>query len=313
VGLSPLIRSRLASINGESFEKKSKDQTFSTREEEQEARSRNRGYNLSYRTEYSSAEKILQGRDFSGRYNEASSAPAELSLERRFAERLGIKIGDSLEFDIQGVSIQGKVINFRKVRWTSFQPNFFILFQPGVLDDAPKTFIASVPKLDLDRKLSLQNGIVQKFSNVSMIDVSDVAAKILEVFRQMSGALAVMAWLSIFAGFVVLFSISAHQASSRRQEINLLKVLGARFSDVRQMVVVEFAILGFCASAFGAFLSYGVSWFITEFLFDGNWVFTWVTPVVSVVLATLLASFTALIAAWRVLRQKPIALLQSEA
>jgi putative ABC transport system permease protein len=122
-----------------------------------------------------------------------------------------------------------------------------------------------------------------------------------------------MAWLSLFAGFVVLFSISSHQASSRRQETNLLKVLGAGFSDVRRMVLIEFAILGFCAAAFGTLLSYLVSWLITDLLFDGTWIFSWQTPLISVFAAGGLASLTALLAAWRVLRQKPIALLQSEA
>lgn len=313
LNLSPLIRSRLTSINGESFEKKASNEGFATREEEQQARSRNRGFNLSYRTEFSKAEKIISGKELSGRYDPASNAPGEISVERRFAERLGIHLGDLLEFDVQGIPVQGKVINFRKVRWTSFQPNFFILFQPGVLDDAPKTYIASIPKLALEKKLSLQNGIVARFPNVSMVDVSDLASKILEVFAQMSGALRVMAWLSLFAGFVVLFSISSHQASSRRQETNLLKVLGASFSDIRQMIATEFAILGFCASAFGVLLSYLVSWLITEFLFDGSWVFTWKTPLISVMAAGALASLTALFAAWRVLQQKPIALLQAEA
>jgi len=312
LSLSPLIRSRLSSVNGQNFEKRTTNASFATREEEQQARSRNRGYNLSYRTEFSQNEKIVSGREFSGRYDAASGAPAEISLERRFAERLGIHVGDLLEFDVQGIPVQGKVINFRKVRWTSFQPNFFILFQPGVLDEAPKTYIAAVPKLTLNRKIALQNGIVARFPNVSMIDVSDLASKILEVFRQMSGALRVMAWLSLFAGFVVLFSISSHQASSRRQETNLLKVLGAGFSDARRMIMIEFAILGFCASAFGALLSYLVSWLITEFLFDGTWVFSWQAPLISVFAAGALASLTALLAAWRVLRQKPIALLQSE-
>jgi putative ABC transport system permease protein len=312
LGLSPLIRSKLSKVNGQDFEKKSADSSFQTREEEQQARSRNRGYNLSYRTEFSKEEQIVSGKPFSGRFDPASGSQPEISLERRFAERLGIHIGDTLEFDIQGLPIEGKVVNFRKVRWTSFQPNFFILFQPGVLDDAPKTYITAIPKLPLENKLTLQNGIVQRFPNVSMIDVSDVTKKILEVFSQMSAALRVMAWLSLFAGFVVLFSISSHQASSRRQETNLLKVLGARFSDIRRMVAVEFAILGLCASALGVFLSYLVSWLITEFLFDGNWIFTWQTPLVSIAAAGFLASATAVAAAWRILRQKPIALLQME-
>jgi predicted lysophospholipase L1 biosynthesis ABC-type transport system permease subunit len=79
------------------------------------------------------------------------------------------------------------------------------------------------------------------------------------------------------------------------------------------MVAFEFAILGLGASALGALLSYVVSWLITEFLFDGSWIFIWKTPLASVVGIGALASITALAATWRVLKQKPLGLLQSEA
>jgi putative ABC transport system permease protein len=64
---------------------------------------------------------------------------------------MGIKLGDIIEFDIQGVEIKGKVVNFRKIKWASFQPNFFISFAAGVLDDAPKTSIGIVNGLKRHR------------------------------------------------------------------------------------------------------------------------------------------------------------------
>src|SRR5690606_37392260 len=81
---SPMIRSRLLKVNGENYERTVSDQTFKTREEEQEVRSRNRGINLSYRAELSESEKLVKGRFFEGPYDSSSSEPFEVSLEQRY-------------------------------------------------------------------------------------------------------------------------------------------------------------------------------------------------------------------------------------
>ena len=85
-----------------------------------------------------------------------------------------------------------------------------------MLEDAPKTFLASVPALASDKKIELQNQMVRAFSNISMVDVSRVVERILGIVTQMSWALKFMAYLSLFTGFVVLFSIANHQAQLRR-------------------------------------------------------------------------------------------------
>src|SRR5690606_32005397 len=143
LGLSPMVRARILKVNGQDYERKIAETGFKTREEEREARIRNRGVNLSYRSSLADSETIVSGRDFSGEFDPQKQDKAELSVEFRFAERMGLKIGDILEFDVQGVEIEGQIINLRRVKWTSFQPNFFILVQNGVLNEAPKTFIAA--------------------------------------------------------------------------------------------------------------------------------------------------------------------------
>ncbi|HRO68617.1 MAG TPA: FtsX-like permease family protein, partial [Pseudobdellovibrionaceae bacterium] len=137
IHLSPLIRSRLIAVNGTPYERTLQaETTFRTREEENEARFRNRGVNLSYRAGLADSEELVEGRPIQGRWDMNSEKPPELSVERRYAERMGLKIGDTLRFDVQGVEIDGVIVNLRKVRWTSFQPNFFILIQDGALNDA---------------------------------------------------------------------------------------------------------------------------------------------------------------------------------
>jgi len=307
--LTPLVRARLIAINSRPFEKETGTAEFQTREEETQTRFRNRSMNLTWRAGLSESEKMVAGREFSV---PAENRVPEISVEQRFAKRLELQLGDVLMFDVQGVEVQGKIVNLRSVKWTSFQPNFFVQFEPGVIDEAPATWLASIGKMDRDSKFRVQNQIVGQFSNISIIDISQVVEKILTIFSQMAWAIRAMAILSLFAGFTVLFSIASHQAATRRQEINLLKILGMRFETIQRIFQLEFGGLGFLAAAGGGLLSVGASWLISSIVFDRVWVLAWGTPVVLTLLVTVLSVATARIAAGRVLRQKPAALLQSD-
>lgn len=313
--LSPLVRARLISINEVPFEKLSHEaQTAGeTREEEQERRSRNRGYNLTDRERLSEAESITDGVPFSGRFDPAAEGTMpEISVEEGYAKRVGLKLGDVLEFDIQGVPVRGKIVNFRKVQWTSFRPNFFVVFQPGALEGAPRTFLASLGGLTPERKMALQEGIVSRFPNISLLDVSRLVERLLDIFTQMSLAVRWMAYLALGAGMVVLFSIAHHQSRARRREAQLLKVLGAEGRQVATLLTGEFSVLGAASAAFGAILSLAMSFAIGQLLFDGLWVFSWKIPLLATLGISALGATVAFTATRFVLREKPLALLQAE-
>ncbi len=309
--LSPTIRARLEKVNGNQFLSGDQNGAAITREQETERRFRNRGFNLSYREGLFDSETLLEGKPITGKYDWDSNEIPQISMETRFAKRLGLKIGDVLTFDVQDVPIEGRIVNLRRVKWNSFQPNFFISFQPGVLEDAPKMFLASISNVQQNRKLELQNGIVKRFPNVSIIDVSRVMARLLDITDQISWALRAMASLSILAGLVVLFSIARHEAQSRFWEINLLKVLGARFQDVRSIIQIEFGILGFFASIFGVLLSIIISYGAAYIMFESLWSFSWSITGTIVVAISILSIGTALLATRKILRQKPLELLKA--
>ena len=303
----PMVRARLESINGDTFKKESERGRANTREEEQSARSRNRGYNLTYREKLSAAEDVVEGKYFSGPYS--GQGMPEISLEHRFAERMGLKLGDKLEFDVQGIAVSGIVTSLRKVKWTSFQPNFFIVFQPGVLDGAPKTFLGTIKNIGLEDRASLQNVLVRGFPNVSIIDVTALVERLLEIFGQMAIALRLMAAIAVFTGLVVLFSIVSHQARLRRSEIQLWKVLGAGRSRLIKMFWIEFGLLGLGASLLGVFVSLGLSYAVSYTFFDSAWSFSVWLPLASIVVITSLTLVTTFIAVQRTLKAKPAELL----
>ncbi len=309
---SPMIRARILKINEQAYERTTEGKDFTTREDEREARFRNRGVNLSYRLRLSESETIVAGKDWSGSYTAGAGKPAELSVEYKYAERVGIKIGDQLTFDVQGVEVLGVVTNLRKVKWTSFQPNFFILFQDGVLNEAPKTFIASLPGMSREKKSSLQTELVQKFTNVSVIDVEKTVNDVLRTGEQMSGSLELMAGLALLTGYIVLFSILRSQLKQRRWELNMLKVLGASTFQVSAFILVESFVMTLFSSVAGAILSLGVSWSLAYFVFEADFRLNAGWPFLSVLCMTLISLFVALMAGFDIVRERPLEILRNE-
>ena len=308
--LSPMVRASLEKVNGEAFESNN-DEAPVTREQEREQHIRRHIFNLSYRTELSNAEYIVSGKALTINYDWESTVPAEVSLEQKFAERMGLKLGDLLTFNVQEIEVEAKVVNLRRVKWNSFQPNFFILFQTGVLEDAPATFLASLGGLDKTRRLQLQNQIVKEFPNVSVIDVTRMVKRVLNISDQMVLALRLMAYLSILAGLVVVFSIARHEVEGRLWELNLLKVLGARFQDIQKMIQIEFAIMGIFAGFFGVAVSLAISYGLAWWFFENLWKWTWQISLASVIGVTSLSVAVAWLATRRTLRISPLNLLRS--
>ena len=308
--LSPMVRARLEKVNGKSFNVNTEEVAL-TREEERQQNFRRHNLNLSYRTQLADSEQIVEGRPLASKFAWDSGKPAEVSLEVRYAERMGFKLGDLLTFNVQEVLVEAIVINLRRVQWNSFQPNFFILFQPGVLEDAPGTFLGSIGGLDASLRLNVQNRIVSDYPNVSVIDVTRMVGRVLKISDQMVLALRLMAYLSILAGLVVVFSIARHEVEGRLWELNLLKVLGARFSDIQKMIQIEFAVLGIFAGLFGVafslIMSYGISWWF----FENLWKWTWQTSLGSIIGVTALSVGVAWLATQRTLRSSPLTLLRS--
>lgn len=303
--VSPMIRARLETVNDESFEKADRNQEAFSREEETENRFRNRGFNLSYREGLSDSETLIQGENIAGQFNPSSQSLPWISLEKRFADRLKLKIGDRLKFDVQGVPVEGQVKNLRQIKWTSFQPNFFVLFQPGAIDEAPKTFLAAVPNLPQHEKIKIQNTLVKEFPNVSVIDITRVIERVSEVMDQMSLAISGMALLSIIVGMTLLFSIANQKALERRKEVNLLKILGGDFKLITALFFIEFLLVTGVAAMMGIILSFAANFIMTYFIFESEVRFDWMTPAWLFISTLVLTVIVCWLAIQSVLRQKP--------
>ncbi|MCH2169214.1 hypothetical protein MK489_00405 [Myxococcota bacterium] len=313
--LSPMVRARLTGINGvDNPAPAARRDTLTARRarEGREAQLRTRRYNLTYAEALSDSEKLVEGTPFMGPFEPVVEGPAQLSLEVHFADELGVGLGDVLDFDVQGVRVSGQVVNLREVRWNSLQPNFFVTFQPGVLEEAPQILIASIPRLSPTLRESLQGSITQEFPNVSIIDVTRSVERLLGLLKQLEWALTSTAAFSVFVGLVLVFAIARDQARTRRWETNLLKVLGAEFGQIRAATDFEFGLLSLFASLAGVTCSALSSALLSRLLLESDWAIDWWATSGTVVAIPLICVFTARFAGRSVLRERPLALLQSQ-
>lgn len=270
---SPMIRARLLSINQEKIvaKKSSEEEGFETREEQNQERFRTRGVNLSYREKLSWSESLVKGKFFTGRCD-GDKIPCEISLEESYARRMNVALGDVLTFDVSGVEISGKVTSLRKVKWTSFEPNFFILFQPGLLEDAPKTFLGSFKVKNIDERKEIFNMVAAKFPNASLLEVSEVIRKITEIFELMAFAIKMISYLSLFVALVVVWSVSFNHLELKRKEMALFYLMG--LSERKRVAIyrVETFLQIFTSMSLailaGSLVTYGILTFGFNILVD---------------------------------------------
>lgn len=273
LNFSPLVRSRILKVNDQSYERNLNFDEVRTREAEEEARFRNRGINLTYRGRLQDSEQTIQG-SFSGLFksdNDNNEIP-QISIEKRYADRMGLSLGDKINFDIQGVEVKAQVGSFRRVRWTSFQPNFFILFPNGVIEEAPQMFLTSLmlgeqPEAAQNLK-ELQLQASNRFSNISIIDVRRTVENSLKYVDQMSLGLEFMAWLAVILGILVFVILLNTQIKERLQEMNLLQILGAGESRILKIVLTQFILLFTISILFGVLLGFIVAWILVSYVFD---------------------------------------------
>lgn len=302
--LSPMVRGRILSVNGDPFH---------TREDKRESRGRRRRteHNFSYRAELDPSETIVQGPPLSSDpWKFGSQTPFEISVARSFADDHDLVIGDIMRFDIQGMVLEGRIHNIRKVRWNSFQPNFFLLFQSGVLEEAPKSWLGAVAQVPKEQRQVLKRDIVTAFPNISIIDVTQMITTLTFIADRLSMSVRFMAWLAIAAGLVSIFSIARHQARSQAAQTNLLKVLGTGFGDIRRISLLEFGSLGFAAALVAVVLSVVFSRAIAWYFFDSLWALDIGYLAGILVLTTLICMATAVAAAGKILKTRPLMLLK---
>ena len=302
----PVVTMRLAAVKGKRIEELRAD--GAARVPDWALR---REYRSTYRGGLAGTEKLVKGtwhRSFNG-----ETQPIPVSVEKGIAESLRVDIGDSLEFEIQGVPLRTRVANLREVDWQRVRPNFFVVFPEGVLETAPQFYVMAARAGSAAAAAKLQREVVERFSNISVIDLTLILNTVNAILGRISYAVRFVALFTILTGFAVLAGAILLSRGQRIKESILLRILGSPRSQIVTGVIAEYIIAGAVAAATGTLVALAASWGLSLYFFGTVARVSGISLTVIPLLVTLVTVSAGVLGCWGIFRRSALDALRAEA
>jgi len=292
----PMIRARLVAVNGNTV-------TPESYTEERAQRLVDREFNVSFSATQPEHNTVVRG------MWQAEEAQA-LSVEEGIAKTLKLQLGDTLRFDMAGVLHEARITSVRRVDWTSMRANFFVMYPVSRMTtdagvDVPTTYIAAfrapqrVPVTSADKPApSFDNQLVQRFPNVTNVDMGATLNQIQSVLGQVVSAVEFLFLFTLAAGLVVLFAAVSATREERAREYAVLRALGASNQLLVNVQRAELAGVGALAGFLATCVAMLMGWALARFAFEFQWTASPWVPLLGAVVGALLA----LAAGWLGLR-----------
>lgn len=284
----PMIRGRLVAVNGQPIAPESYTEDRARRLVERE-------FNLSNAAEQPPHNEVVAGRWTPGEQGAAS-------VEEGLAKTLGLKLGDTLRFDMAGVLHEVRITSLRKVDWGSMHANFFVMFPVDHLDNVAVTYLAAYRA---PTTAGFDNALVRQYPNVTNVDMAATLAQVQRVLDQVVRAVEFLFGFTLAAGLVVLFAAVTATREERAREYAIMRALGARASLLRNVQRAELAGVGLLAGVLASCVAVAVGWALARFVFE----FTWTASPLVPLAGGLAGAVLALLAGWWGLRevlQRPV-------
>ena len=169
--------------------------------------------------------------------------PPLLSVEEEFAERNNLRVKDNVTVRVQGSFIDARVSSIRSVDWDNFQPNFFLIFSPGSLNEFSSTYMTSF-FLKQDQKLLL-NSLLKDSPSLTVLELDKIIETIKLIIRYIVLAVESLLVLMFFAAVAVLASSLYASMDERLRQHALIRALGASRQQIFGSLFLEFLAIGF--------------------------------------------------------------------
>lgn len=275
---TPIVAMRISAINGRpttdivaDIERERREQRAAREEGRGGERRERRGpwalrreFRSTYRDSLTRSEELVAGKWFTA---PLPNGLGQVSLDSSVARELGVKLNDTISWNVQGVQVPTVVTSLREVKWSTFAPNFFAVFDPASLAKAPKQFAILVRAPDATAIARLQRDVIAKYGSVSSLDLTLVQKTVTDVLGKVIMAVRFLALISLGLSVPVLFSAVAATRRERLREGVLLKTLGATRRQIGRIMLAEYALLGTLGALTGMLLSTGSAWATMHWVF----------------------------------------------
>ncbi len=257
--LYPVVPGRLVAINGEPVR-----QLVS--KESQGERAIRRDLSLTWSADLPKDNHLVAGQWW---HERAEAELPGVSVEAELAESLQLKLGDQLSFTIGGLTRDARVTSLREVNWDSFQPNFYMIFEPDTLQGMPATYMTSFHLPPGNERELVE--LARAFPSVTLLQVEALLAQLRSILAQVSLAVEYVLLFVLAAGLAVLFAGLQATLDERIRQGALLRALGAERRLLLRARRAEFGLLGAASGLLAALGCELVSALLYHYAFDLRW------------------------------------------
>ncbi len=291
----PMIRGRLVEINGQPVD-------IGRYAEARTQRLASREFNLSYMEKMPDWNRLVAGAWW------PPGAREQISMEAGIAQRLGVKLGDRLSYDVAGTRFSATVTSLREVSWDSMRVNFFVITSPDVLRDFYATLLTSfyVP----DAQAQAMDRLSVSMPNLLVIDTGAILQQVRDIMDQITQTMSAIFLFTLLSGVAVLYAALLATRDERIKEAAILRTLGVNSAYLRRLYLAEFGILGMLSGVFAAAGAVLLGWVIAEGVLNMPYrpgLLIWPLAVVSGMLLVMLAGW---LGTRHLLRQPPLVILK---
>jgi putative ABC transport system permease protein len=259
--LYPVIPGRLITINGTPVSQ------FVTKDSRGENATQ-RDLSLTWAADLPEGNTITAGNWWNAATPAADAVPG-VSVEAKLADSLQLKLGDHMSFVIGGMTREVVVTSLRTVNWDTFQPNFFMIFQPGTLQDLPTTYLTSFYLAPGNDQAIVE--LSRTYPAVTILQVQALLEQLRSILGQVTLAVQYVLLFVLAAGLAVLFSGLQATLDERIRQGALLRALGAERTLLIKARRIEFGLLGAASGLLAALGCELVSFVLYRFAFDLHW------------------------------------------
>jgi len=296
----PMVRGRLVRYNGRAVTGDDFAQGG-----ERARRLAEREFNLSFVQRLRPDNQVVAGKFWPPQ----GPARPEISVERDFANMMGWKLGDRIEFDVAGQTFAATLTSLRKVEWQSFKPNFFVIGSPASLRGLPASYVLAVHAPPADVRFT--PALVAAFPNLTVIEVDAVLAQVRATIDQVSAVVEAVFYFSLAAGVLVLLASIGASQDERLLEGAVMRVLGGSRRQLRLAQASEFAAIGLLSGLAAAGMATLLSGVVAREVFDLPFEANYGLVATAATIGLVAAVFAGMVATRRVVAAPPSVTLRA--
>jgi putative ABC transport system permease protein len=264
---------------------------------------------LSATGEIPKGSKIIEGQWWGTDYD----GPPLVSIEKKIADGLRLKLGDEVVVNVLGRDISAKIGNMRTVDWQGLGINFVLVFSPNTFKGAPHTHIATLTETHPDAAgdAAIVKSVASAFPMVTSVRVREALETIGSVVTNLVLAIRGASAITLISAVLVLGGALAAGHRHRVYDAVILKTLGATRGRLLGAYALEYLLIGFATAIFGVISGSIAAWLIVTRLMTLSFVWQAGSAAAVVASALIVTVGLGLAGTLLALNQKPAAVLRN--